>query len=874
MANLRKPKSKVSPGPGTLVAQASIRGLLPGEDLDTEGETAEGTVTGDGTKVLMEVVSLMPWSLRFSSRELEIMFQAHHKQKYRRIFSVMISFVLIWVLSTLWRPLHQKFWLVLGLKAVCAAILVMMKVFFDTIYKNNVLLLSVVSAALSLFVLSRLLVFCSPDEGTIRTTGCPDNAEGTHFRALESDVGFMYLVNVGLGFFVGLPFAFSVVVCFGLAVMFLGAVWLGEGPSDRDWYQKLQPSLFVLLGFFLFNVMLLRKLELHERFDFHLTRRLKAENIHVNLEMEAFQLFSKAVSPGGDASASKVVASLRVKEQDLRVKEQIGAGSFCDVYLGKWRATDVAIKKLRGGQDVLQDAIVAFGSELGILSQLRHPNICMMLGICYYPPQLLLELCSRGSLHRWLHLGRDEQDDPSASAGEAADRDRGGSGDELDMSLLLKLALEAALGMAYLHQQGIIHRDLKSLNLLVTAQWQCKVSDFGISSLKEKATASSSKKGGSSGANTPRRHAPSRSSNASQQRMKLPPHLRDTNALSPASTMRRQLAAQQGQQRFSNPRVASQKTVSFAAQLAIPGDGGDVTAAPDISVEQCRPTQRDTMSTAGSAGGSTRATDSDFEPSPRDSLSGSAVATYSADSAFDSMDGSSRFDSRQASSGSCRYDSAAVEQSRTEEEPKTMCSLPWAAPEIFLGEPTNDKVDVFAFGVVLYEVLARQMPYFELNAASIPHVVSQGDRPTDFYPLPPKIAGDPRLSMLIQLMEECWSPAPADRPSFEKIVEAFEGVDDETMDKPQLGPLHGAHKQSGILSEFFGSSLTSAAGAAKKDGKYDWKDAVIMPSANENARQVRMAARHHCSRTLSVLTHTLALIFLCAGCKKNVSFTA
>ena len=249
----------------------------------------------------------------------------------------------------------------------------------------------------------------------------------------------------------------------------------------------------------LFNLVLLRKLEYHERLDFALKRRLKAENIHVNLEMEAFNLFSTAVASAAASSnmdsngmslesgTASTLAAFRVRDQDLRLRDQVGAGALCDVFLGKWRATEVAVKKLRGSEGAgadgeVQEAIRAFGGELAVLSQLRHPNICMLLGMCYYPPQLVLEYCSRGSLHRLLHLAP-----PTATTldGEGGGADGPAPGSDLDMSLRLKLLCEAALGMAYLHQQGVVHRDLKSPNLLVTAEWQCRVADFGLSALKQ-----------------------------------------------------------------------------------------------------------------------------------------------------------------------------------------------------------------------------------------------------------------------------------------------------------------------------------------------------------------------------------------------------
>lgn len=59
---------------------------------------------------------------------------------------------------------------------------------------------------------------------------------------------------------------------------------------------------------------------------------------------------------------------------------------------------------------------------------------------------------------------------------------------DLKWSLRLKLAKDAAKGMDYLHKRKIIHRDLKSQNLLVDKTWTCKVADFGISTVKEAKT--------------------------------------------------------------------------------------------------------------------------------------------------------------------------------------------------------------------------------------------------------------------------------------------------------------------------------------------------------------------------------------------------
>jgi serine/threonine protein kinase len=55
---------------------------------------------------------------------------------------------------------------------------------------------------------------------------------------------------------------------------------------------------------------------------------------------------------------------------------------------------------------------------------------------------------------------------------------------DLPLPLMVRLALQAAKGMHFLHSSGIVHRDLKSLNLLLDAKWNLKVSDFGLTRFK------------------------------------------------------------------------------------------------------------------------------------------------------------------------------------------------------------------------------------------------------------------------------------------------------------------------------------------------------------------------------------------------------
>ncbi|KAI5382537.1 putative serine/threonine-protein kinase sis8, variant 2 [Lathyrus oleraceus] len=100
------------------------------------------------------------------------------------------------------------------------------------------------------------------------------------------------------------------------------------------------------------------------------------------------------------------------------------------------------------------------------MRRLRHPNVVLFMGAITRPPNLSIvtEFLPRGSLYRLLHR-------PNS---------------QLDERRRLRMALDAARGMNYLHNSTpvIVHRDLKSPNLLVDKNWVVKVCDFGLSRMK------------------------------------------------------------------------------------------------------------------------------------------------------------------------------------------------------------------------------------------------------------------------------------------------------------------------------------------------------------------------------------------------------
>ncbi|KAL4124792.1 hypothetical protein PRIC2_008386 [Phytophthora ramorum] len=156
--------------------------------------------------------------------------------------------------------------------------------------------------------------------------------------------------------------------------------------------------------------------------------------------------------------------SLHVNYNELQIEEMIGQGAFGTVHRAKWRGTAVAVKILVC-QYLTADILEEFEAEVQIMSILRHPNICLLMGACLEPPTrcLVIEYLPRGSL--WNVLRQDVV---------------------IDMGKQYGFARDTALGMNYLHsfQPPILHRDLKSPNLLIDSAYSLKISDFGLARVR------------------------------------------------------------------------------------------------------------------------------------------------------------------------------------------------------------------------------------------------------------------------------------------------------------------------------------------------------------------------------------------------------
>ncbi|URE38699.1 STYKc [Musa troglodytarum] len=145
----------------------------------------------------------------------------------------------------------------------------------------------------------------------------------------------------------------------------------------------------------------------------------------------------------------------------------LGEGGYGIVYRGQLvNGTPVAIKRLLNN---LGQAEKEFRVEVEAIGHVRHKNLVRLLGYCVEGTQRMLvyEYVNNGNLEQWLH---------------GAMRERG----SLTWDARMKIILGTAKALAYLHdavEPKVVHRDIKSSNILIDEDFNAKVSDFGLAKL-------------------------------------------------------------------------------------------------------------------------------------------------------------------------------------------------------------------------------------------------------------------------------------------------------------------------------------------------------------------------------------------------------
>ena len=141
----------------------------------------------------------------------------------------------------------------------------------------------------------------------------------------------------------------------------------------------------------------------------------------------------------------------------------VGEGGSGIVILGEWQGKKVTLKKSKLNYNEKGNIFISktFINEINIMASLRHPNILLFMGVTiddntYY---MINEYLIGGNLYDYMHIKRKK----------------------LNEQQKIKIALQIALALKYIHSQNILHCDLKSSNVFLDENFNAKLADFGFS---------------------------------------------------------------------------------------------------------------------------------------------------------------------------------------------------------------------------------------------------------------------------------------------------------------------------------------------------------------------------------------------------------
>lgn len=171
-----------------------------------------------------------------------------------------------------------------------------------------------------------------------------------------------------------------------------------------------------------------------------------------------------------DATATVVAAATTQKSEIIadryQIKEQLGAGAMGIVYLAEDTRLkrDVALKQLSPRSSASEHLLERFRQEAMALARMSHPNITQIYD--YFEDDDFL----------WIVMEFVE----GCELTEKMKRT-----DKSELNEIIQLAIQMAKGLGYAHARGVVHRDFKPANILVTKNNEVKITDFGIAKMAQ-----------------------------------------------------------------------------------------------------------------------------------------------------------------------------------------------------------------------------------------------------------------------------------------------------------------------------------------------------------------------------------------------------
>mmetsp|Transcript_62683 Transcript_62683/g.149583 ORF Transcript_62683/g.149583 Transcript_62683/m.149583 type:complete len:632 (-) Transcript_62683:45-1940(-) len=169
----------------------------------------------------------------------------------------------------------------------------------------------------------------------------------------------------------------------------------------------------------------------------------------------------------------------KIEYGDLEFIERLGKGEFGEVFRGYYRREEVAIKQLFFDENMTELVVQDLAREIDSFRHLSHKRLVRFIGACLQLPNLCLvtEYMPGGSLHHLLHVRKQK----------------------LPLGHALNMCIQIADGVSYLHSQSptIVHRDLKSLNVVLDLSLNIKICDFGLTESMDRTHITKKNNGGS-----------------------------------------------------------------------------------------------------------------------------------------------------------------------------------------------------------------------------------------------------------------------------------------------------------------------------------------------------------------------------------------